>query len=314
MSTRSAADLFVVVGWTIAAVVAALSGAGGGLRVALAVPLVVLFPGYALLAVLFPANPGDQRARRSGPEARATLTDLERLAFSVAASLAMVPLIAFVLNYTRFGVRLRPVALAIGGLTVVLSVLAFVARMSVPAERRAGLPRDLGLGFLPAYLSRRRENLGNPAPFEPVTGGQRLLNVVFVVAIVVFAASVGYAAMTPSGDQEPFTEFYLLTEQEDGELRSENLPRQYSAGETRSIFVAIGNHEGRDMPYTVVVRLDGSEIHRFSTEVPDRNTKRVEMPITPEQTGDDLTLSFELYRGQVSGEPYRQVHLQVSVG
>lgn len=314
MSTRSAVDLFVVVGWTIAAVVAALSGVGGWLRAALALPLVVLFPGYALLAVLFPAAPGDQRARRSGPEARATFTDLERLAFSVAASVALVPAVAFVLSYTRFGVRLRPVALAVGGLTVALSVLAFLARLSVPAERRAGLPRDLGLGYLPAYLSGRREGLGSSAPFEPTSGTHRLLNVVFVVAIVVFAASVGYAAVAPSGDDRTFTEFYLLTEQDDGQLRAENFSRQFSAGESRSIYVAIGNHEREDVQYTVVVQLEGETIQQFQTEVAAGNTKRIERNITPEQTGDNLTLSFQLYRGDPGGEPYREVHLQVTVG
>lgn len=314
MSSRSAVDLFVVVAWTIVAVVVILSGGGGGLRVALALPVVVLFPGYALLALLFPASPGDQRARRSGPDARATLTDLERLTFSVAASLALVPLVAFTLNYTPFGIRLHPMTLAIGGLTVALAVAAFLVRLSVPAERRAGLPHDLGLGNLPAYLLGRREGLGSPAPFEPASETQRLLNIVFVMAIVVFVASAGYAALAPSGDEEPFTEFYLLTEQDDGQLRAENFSRQFSSGESRSIYVAIGNHEREDVQYTVVVQLEGQTIDRITTEVAAGNTKRIQTRITPQQTGDNLTLSFQLYKGQVSEEPYRQVHLQISVG
>lgn len=313
MSTRSAADLFVVVAWTIAAVAAVLSGVGGGLRVALAIPLVVLFPGYALTAALFPANPGDQRARRSGPEARAALTDLERLAFSVAASLVVVPLTAFVLSYTRFGIYAITVVPAIGGITVALAVLGFLARLSVPDERRAGLPTDLGLGSLPRYLSDPGSRLGSPAPFEPATGTQQLLNVVFVVAILVFAATVGFAAVTPSGDNEPSTEFYLLAEQDDGQLRSENLPRQFQSGQSQSIYVAIGNHERQDMPYTVVVKLDGQQVDKFSTEVAAGNTKRIERRLTLQQTGQNRTLSFELYKGRARGQPYRQVHLQVSV-
>lgn len=314
MSTRSAADLFIVSAWTITAVVVVLAGIGGRLRILFGLPLAILLPGYALVSVLFPTRPVDGRARRGGSGGRPGLTDIERLLFSVALSFVLVPFVAFVLSYVGLGIRLRPLVLGVGGLTLALAGLGLVVRLNVPAERRQGLPRGLGLGVLSGYLSRRPAGLGSQAPFEPETGSQRLLNVVFVVAILLFATSVGYAVVTPSADDKPFTEFYLLTEQDDGELRAENLPREFSAGERASIYVAIANHEREDVSYTVVVRLAGEEVNRFTTDVQDGHTKRIEHPFTLEQTGNDLALTFNLYKGQPSGEPYREVSLQVSVG
>ncbi|MCS7104628.1 MAG: DUF1616 domain-containing protein [Thermofilaceae archaeon] len=66
--------------------------------------LTVLFlPGYAIVEALYP----------KGEE----LSPLERLALSIGLSLAVVPLIGLILNYTPIGIRLYPVLTSLSILT-----------------------------------------------------------------------------------------------------------------------------------------------------------------------------------------------------
>ena len=77
--------------------------------------LFVLFiPGYALIQLLY--------------YRREDLSDLERLALSLGLSLALVPLVGLILNYTPFGIRLIPVALSLALLSMTLITLAIIKR------------------------------------------------------------------------------------------------------------------------------------------------------------------------------------------
>jgi len=53
------------------------------------------------------------------------LTPLERLALSIGLSLAVVPLVGLVLNYTPWGIRLVPVTAALAA--VIVPLLAYSA-------------------------------------------------------------------------------------------------------------------------------------------------------------------------------------------
>lgn len=315
---RSTLDLLVVLVWTLVAVAAVVSGLGPGpLRIVLTLPLVVLLPGYALLAFLFPERPGSILG--TDGESGTAITSIERYALSVVASIAVVPIVAFAVNYTSYQLRLRPLLFAVAGLTVGLTLLGYVTRLARPAEHRHG---GGGLAWFGSaagsFLSTARRDLRNLPALTPTTGTQRLLNILFVVSVLTLAATVGYAAVNPAGNEEPFSEFYLLSQTDDGEFVAEDLPKNYTAGESKPLHVAIGNHEGQSVPYTVVVKLDGKQIDRFSTEVDDGQTKRIKRSVTPTKTGDRLRMSFLLYRGDVPNQPtpenaYRETHLWVSV-
>jgi len=94
------------------ALVAATEGGGGPLlplRYVLGTVLVLFLPGYALVEALYPR--GDE------------LSPLERLALSIGLSLALVPLVGLVLNYTPFGIRLYPVLASLSLLTLGLTFI-----------------------------------------------------------------------------------------------------------------------------------------------------------------------------------------------
>jgi len=67
-------------------------------RLTLGLALVLLFPGYTLISALFP------KAK--------DLDVIERVALSFGLSIAIVPLIGLILNYTPWGIRLYPVLIS----------------------------------------------------------------------------------------------------------------------------------------------------------------------------------------------------------
>jgi Protein of unknown function (DUF1616) len=102
---------WAAVGATILSVLllSVTSGVAVYLRYAFGSILVLFLPGYSLIEALYPKR---------------ELDELTRFALSIGLSLALVPLVGLVLNYTPFGLRLLPVALSLSGLTLVLLVTA----------------------------------------------------------------------------------------------------------------------------------------------------------------------------------------------
>ncbi|MBC7090491.1 MAG: DUF1616 domain-containing protein [Nitrososphaeria archaeon] len=80
------------------------------LRYVLGSLFVLFIPGYSLIEALYPRE-GD-------------LTPLERLALSIGLSLALVPLVGLILNYTPWGIRLDPIVVSLSALTVSLTLTA----------------------------------------------------------------------------------------------------------------------------------------------------------------------------------------------
>jgi len=74
---------------------------------------ILYLPGFALIEALYPK--------------REDLEPLERLALSIGLSLALVPLVGLVLNYTPWGIRLDPIFVSLAFLTIALGAVA-VAR------------------------------------------------------------------------------------------------------------------------------------------------------------------------------------------
>ena len=72
---------------------------------------VLFLPGYSLIKALFSSK---------------ELDNIERLALSVGLSLALVPLVGLLLNYTPWGIRTTPVTFCLLGLTLVFASAAVV--------------------------------------------------------------------------------------------------------------------------------------------------------------------------------------------
>ena len=209
------------------------------LRVILALPMVLFFPGYALIAALFPG--------------RGEIDGLERTALSFGLSIAVVPLIGLVLNYTPFGIRLDP---------VVISLVAFTLCLAAAAQyRRAGLPE--GERFAVPFREMRE---GLRTEFFPAGGSRtdRVLSAILLLAITIAVAATVYVVAVPK-EGEKFTEFYILG----AKGKAADYPTELRVGEPSAIIIGVGNHEYRNVTYVV-------ELHLVQQEFdPLTNTSRV---------------------------------------
>lgn len=87
---------------------------------------VLWLPGYSFMRALFPKEPSPSTSQKS-------LDPIERISLSVGMSLALVPIVGFLLNYTPWGIRLASVTSSLLALTVTAATVA------VMREHQAGI-------------------------------------------------------------------------------------------------------------------------------------------------------------------------------
>lgn len=294
------------------------------LRVPLGFALVFFLPGYAIAAALYPGRGSGGRLPAPPGEGEAArwsrLTALERLVLSVGLSVVTVPLVGLVWNFSPDGIDAQRILGSLVALVAVVAVVAAFRRFRLDAELRFRVP----VGRLAADLRS-----GLVGATDRRTG----LNVALAFLVVFAVVGVGAAVALPK-DGEQYTELYLLTEDPDtGNLTATGYPDNLTVGEPRDVYVGVGNREAATTTYTVVVELqrlgtvDGERtvveeatLDRFETTVPRGERAQVRRTIAPGPalTGEDLRLTFLLYRGTPPDDPtvsnaYRQVHVWVDV-
>ena len=250
----------------------------GPFRVVLAVVVLLLLPGYCLLAALYPSDRSMQRA--------------QRVVLSLVSSLAIVPLTMLALNFTPWGLGLGPDTVAVSLVILVLSAVAFVRRRRLPREEwpHFSLPR------------LRRPQLG---------GGTRadlILSLVLVMAILGAGWALYYAVTTPS-HEDAFTDFHLLG----SEGLIADYPTELAPGETGEVIVGIVNHENEDVDYCVALLFDGELAEEFGPiDLGDEQEWSEEVSVAAGAAGERHRVEFLLRRGNET-EPYRSLHLWIDV-
>lgn len=328
------------------------------LRVGFGLLLVLFLPGYAFIAALFPdageGSPTDSTDRDSidrgsenervpspapesdtaesrpphqpsgtgtpegVPDDRAAIDGVERVALSFGLSIAIVPLIGLLLNFTPWGIRLVPITVSLSGFTLLCTGIAANRRRDLPPERRFAVP------YHEWIAAARRELL------EPDERIDVAINVVLALSILLAIGSVGYAIAAPQ-QGEQFSELYLLTENDDGELVADGYPETLESGESAELIVGIGNNEHETTSYIVVVQLqaveiegnestvtDRTEIDRFVATLEHGGTHHERHVLEPTMTGENLHVQYLLYIDDVPSTPtsenaYRDVHLWIDV-
>ena len=92
---------------------------------------VMLLPGYTLLKALFPEENHNQKPEKS-------LDSIEHIALSIGLSLALVPMIGLILNYTPWGIRLAPIVTSLLVLTLIFATTAVIRDYQSKLKRDAG--------------------------------------------------------------------------------------------------------------------------------------------------------------------------------
>ncbi|XVH33847.1 DUF1616 domain-containing protein (plasmid) [Haloferacaceae archaeon DSL9] len=312
---RSTLDLIFVAFYAALAGVVVLAGIDSTiLRVLVGLPLLLFLPGYALIAVLYPerdtgpAPPADTISRpTAAPEPH---TPFGRLGLSLAVSIGVVPLIAFAFNFTRFGLSLGPVVAATCAFTLLCVVVAIVVRMRIPAEERFTVDSFAALGGVrDRYFTAGTTSLASSKAFEARTGREVLFNLLLVGCVGVLLVSGVIAVGAFSGQVEPHSEFYLLEENQDGDLVGANNPMLDGFA---TLYPTITNNEGQTQTYMVVAATQTvdqnrevtsqTELERFSTELSDGETENIEHEVDV-TGGDNERLVYLLYIGDAPEEP-----------
>jgi len=138
---------------------------------------------------------------------------------------------------------------------------------------------------------------------------------VLAVAVVVSIGGVAYATAVP-GNQEQFTELYLLTDDGSGDLVAADYPTAFTAGEPRSQYVGVTNREGETVSYTLLVEIqrvtvtndsirvrEREPLRQFDPQLADGERWRRNHTVAPTMTGERLRLTYLLYRGSPPDRP-----------
>ncbi len=276
LAMRFLDDLIAIWLATIALPVAILLVPNNPARIVLGLPFVLFLPGYVLIAALYPR--------------RGDLDGVERLALSLGLSLAVVPLIGLVLNFTPWGIRLTPILVSLALFTAVCSVAAVRQRMHrSAAERFAGDIRQL----LQAARSLPWISLALAAG---------------VIGLLLFAG-FRFGVLGGSRVGETFTEFYVLGPGG----KAEGYPRRLLVGETSSVIVGVINHEGRTAHYRVEVQAGADDlVSHESFALADGEMRENQVDFVLGRPAKRVKVEFVLFLERVAG-PYRRLHFWVDV-
>jgi len=247
------------------------------LRVALGLPFVLFFPGYTLIAALFPG--------------REDLDGIERVALSFGLSIAVVPLIGLLLNYTPWGIRLYPILISLNLFVLAMSVLGWYRRKGLPEEKRLVIGINISL---PQWKEMKKVD--------------RVLSVLLAASILFAIGTLAYVITTPKIG-EKFTEFYILGPGG----KAEGYPRDLKAGQEGSVILGAVNHEHGPEEYKVEVKARGYTISTINAIALDHEGK-FESPLKFKllEPGQNIKVEFLLYRKHDT-EPYRSLHLWVNI-
>jgi uncharacterized membrane protein len=189
-----------------------------------------------------------------------TIDWTERIALGFGLSIAVVSLVALLLNLTPWGIRLESIVVILLLFTVLVGIVAIARRIQLPLEDR-----------LEATI-----HVTWPEGAQ-ATGLDKALTVVLAASIVFAGAVFAYVALTPR-PTERFTQFYILDST--GGIDPDLYPRKLNVSELGRVIIGIVNNESVRVRYTVRVDLVGLEVVRNLTtgfnETIERN--RATMP------------------------------------
>lgn len=110
------------------------------LRILLGLPFILFVPGYAFIAALFPEQGNSFIRDEQTVDEDHGIDAIERVALAFGLSIAIVPLLGLLLNFTPWGIQLTPSVLSVGGFTIAAAVIATLRRWELPTEERFSVP------------------------------------------------------------------------------------------------------------------------------------------------------------------------------
>lgn len=258
----------------------------------LGVPFLLLLPGYAVISAMFPEDSGRiQRTEAAQPWHEPDY--LVRIGLSLVTSAVVLSVVGVALSLAS-AISRGPVVVAVSSVTIVAVAVAAVRRLQVdPAERAMPFGDD----------SRVWGRLSSGSSVQ--TGAA-------VAALLVLAAMLAVTGAAPS-EGEAYTEFYVLSEGEDGNLTAAEFPQEFTSGEGETLYVGLENREHEPTSYEVVMLAqavddDGSvviqqQVDRFDARLAHGENETFERNVAPTLVGEEVRLQILLYKGEAPDNP-----------
>ena len=190
------------------------------IRIILGLIFILFIPGYVLVFALFPMRKTDHG-----------IDIVERIALSLALSVAIVPLFGLAFNYTMWGIRLETILISIFIFNISMGVIAVYRWINIKPEERFTLTFNIALPKSNTHLDKS-------------------LNILLVVFIAIILILLVYVVIIPKTGEQ-FTEFYILG----SKGIADDYPTYILAGDSISVILGINNYEGQTINYTIEVWL-----------------------------------------------------------
>jgi uncharacterized membrane protein len=255
------------------------------IRLVLGLAFVLYVPGYCLIAAAFP---------RAGD-----IDGIERAGLSIGLSVALMPVLALLLDELPGRLGLWPIVVAVYGVTA-LGMAAALLQRSRLAPGTAYAP--------PLRWQPRAWWRGLPLAERRIYAG--------MAGVLVFAAAAAIWILAVPSPGDFMTEFYMLGK----EGLVENYPREAAAGEEIGVTLGVMNRERGAQTYRVEVWAadpwTADKRVQVAAEGPfelARGEAR-EWPVAWQMpwTGDDQVVELLLYTSDRT-EPYRSLRLWLNV-
>jgi len=240
----------------------------GPLRIILSFLCLFFFPGYSLLSALLPKQDD--------------LGIIERIALSLGASIATVPIIGFVLNFTPWGIRLIPVLVTVVAFTLIAAAIGFVRQQMTPINMR------LNVSITPHWTA-----------WQGMTYTRKVIWVVVLLAAFGAVSTLIYFEVSLPGKSVP-TDFYILN----AEGKAENYPSQVKAGDNVTLTAVVINHESQTTAYSIRAVTNGNVAGETTTPALATEAKwqgKVDFIVGKAGTGQKI--DFYLYK-EGEEQPY----------
>lgn len=256
----------------------------GPVRLLLGLVYVLYVPGYCLTAALFPQHDDLDAAERTG--------------LSIGLSVAIVSLLALLLDRLPWGLQLWPILLGEYSVIALCSLVALGRRVALGSDAHAP-----DIHWRPRRWWRELPQL------------ERRVYLLVAGTLLVAGLCGAWVLLVPAPDTY-MTEFYMLG----GEGRAEDFPRTAAPGQQVSVTAGIANHERESANYRIEVW--ASDPWQADTRVQIGQAASVQLAPGQEERlsvswqtpaiGDDQQVELLLFRDD-SSEPYRRLRLWIAV-
>jgi uncharacterized membrane protein len=130
-----------------------------------------------------------------------------------------------------------------------------------------------------------------------------------IIVLLMVAVVVTVNIIVNPSPNERFTELYILGENN----LAGNYPTNISLNEAGNVTIGIVNHEDSTTSYNLIATLNGVAISNQNYTLKNNETKNINFSFTPTKTGNNQTLTFNLYKQPNNGTVYRSVFLHLNV-